>query len=201
MKTPLEVIPHGFDPMLWKPADIPKDIDVLTVGTGFQNSRVRHLKGVDRLLTSARLCPELRFMIIGWEGSSEVDIPSNVTVLPRLEHEQLLNYYQRSRSYAQLSLSEGFGCALVEAMFCGCVPVVNDVGAMPDILANLGVVVRAELDDELASGLKNAASQDLPELSKKVVRHARSTYPISLRGERIHALVRSLASGSSSASS
>jgi len=178
--------------MLWKPADITKDIDVLAVGTGFQNSRVRHLKGVDRFLTSARLCPELRFMIIGWEGSSEEDIPSNVTVLPKLEHEQLLDYYQRSRSYAQLSLSEGFGCALVEAMFCGCVPVVNAIGAMPGIVADVGVVVRAERGEELVLGLRQAASHFRPEISGEVVIHAQRIYPIRLRGERILALLQTL---------
>jgi glycosyltransferase involved in cell wall biosynthesis len=193
LKTPVDVIPHGFDPDTWKPTFGYKDIDILTVGSGFEDSRLRKLKGVDRFLVAARLCPDLRFVIIGWDARETKDIPANVSILPKVCHGELPSYYQRSKCYAQLSLSEGFGCALVEAMFCGCVPVVNAVGAMPGIVAGQGVVLQTGSDSEVVKGLRKALDSHAIGIGQEIAFHARRTYPIALRRDRILDLVRRMA--------
>jgi len=44
----------------------------------------------------------------------------------------------RVKVYAQLSYMEGFGCALAEAMLAGCIPVVTDRGALPEVVGDCG---------------------------------------------------------------
>lgn len=45
-------------------------------------------------------------------------------------------------NYLQLSLTEGFPNALIEAMACGCIPIVSSVGAMPEIVGQTGRVLK-----------------------------------------------------------
>lgn len=184
LTTPVEVIPHGFDPAKWFPAEGPKDIDVITVGSGLADERVRRLKGVDRLLDAARSCPDLRFLVVGWEGSPGHELPQNVKVMSRVPNERLPAIYQRAKCYVQLSLSEGFGCALVEAMFCGCVPVVNRVGAMPGIVDVYGKVIDARSNKDVVAAIRWACGAPM-EQSYAVVEHAMVTFPLGRRREAL----------------
>lgn len=188
LTTPVMVIPHGFDPTKWFPAEVPKDIDVITVGSGLTDERVRKLKGVDRLVDAARLCPELRFLVVGWDGSSDHGLPHNVEVMSLVPNDRLPAIYQRAKCYLQLSLSEGFGCALVEAMFCGCIPVVNQVGAMPGIVDIYGRVVDARSDQDVVSAIRWACDASI-DRSSAVAKHAMVSYPLSRRRSSLLQLV------------
>lgn len=188
LQTPVRVIPHGFDPKVWFPSDARKEIDVVTVASSLGDERIRRLKGVDRLLSVAADCPELQFLIIGWDGPSHPDHQSNVKVLPRVANEQLPEIFRKTRCYAQLSLSEGFGCALVEAMCCGCVPVVSRVGAMPGIIGGHGRAVDLESHADLAKALRWACDGPI-QRSWAVAEYVTSRFSISHRRDDLNALV------------
>ena len=51
--------------------------------------------------------------------------------------DQLLKWYQKAKYYYQLSRYESFGISLAEAMLCGCIPVISDNGALPEVRGNL----------------------------------------------------------------
>ncbi|MBL7955317.1 MAG: glycosyltransferase family 4 protein [Flavobacteriales bacterium] len=188
LRTPVRVIPHGFDTKVWFPSEVQKEIDVVTVASNLGDQRIRRLKGVDKLLSVAADCPELRFLVIGWDGATLSDLPSNVNVLPRVPNEELPGIFRRTRCYAQLSLSEGFGCALVEAMCCGCVPVVNKVGAMPGILGTHGRSIEASQDQELIEAIRWACDSP-PERAFEVAHYAMTRFDLR---ERREALFRSI---------
>jgi glycosyltransferase involved in cell wall biosynthesis len=68
-------------------------------------------------------------------------IPYKSIILEHLPREEYINTLKRAKVYCQLSRDETFGISLVEAMACGCVPVVSDKGALPWIVGDCGIVV------------------------------------------------------------
>ena len=74
-------------------------------------------------------------------------IPAESKILEHLPREEYENYLKRAKVYCQLSRDETFGISLVEAMACGCVPVVSDKGALPWIVEETGIIVPYGNDD------------------------------------------------------
>jgi glycosyltransferase involved in cell wall biosynthesis len=68
-------------------------------------------------------------------------IPYESKILENLQREEYEDNLKRAKVYCQLSRDETFGISLVEAMACGCVPVVNDKGALPWIVGDSGIIV------------------------------------------------------------
>jgi len=65
----------------------------------------------------------------------------DATVLKDVPHKTLMEAFQHAKVYCQLSYTESFGISLVEAMACGCVPVVSDRGALPEVVGDTGSIV------------------------------------------------------------
>ncbi|MDI6739197.1 MAG: glycosyltransferase [Candidatus Edwardsbacteria bacterium] len=128
-------VPMGFDAARY-PAGAAKEQLVLTVCHLKRDNLKR--KGLDTFIAAARLLPQCRFTIAGrdLDGTGEQlrrGAPANVEFTGYLEEPRLLELMGKAKVYAQLSAHEGFGCALAEAMLCGCVPVVTDRGALPEV--------------------------------------------------------------------
>lgn len=62
-------------------------------------------------------------------------------LLHNIPHESLIEEFKQAKVYCQLSYTESFGMSLLEAMACGCVPVVTDRDALPEIVGDAGIVV------------------------------------------------------------
>ncbi|MFZ1687096.1 MAG: glycosyltransferase, partial [Flavobacteriales bacterium] len=97
--------------------------------------------------------------------------------------------YQRARFYAQLSISEGFGCALAEAMLCGAVPIVSDAGSLPDVAGGTGYVLKKK-NAEAFTALLNDASRSLSSQQAVVSRGSISSrFPEEQRRDTLLGLV------------
>jgi glycosyltransferase involved in cell wall biosynthesis len=68
-------------------------------------------------------------------------VPYECIVYERLKHKILMEKLREAKVYCQLSYTESFGITNLEAMACGCVPIVTDRDALPEIIGNTGVVV------------------------------------------------------------
>ncbi|RNI28053.1 glycosyltransferase family 1 protein [Rufibacter immobilis] len=142
--TPHTVIYNGYNAEFWK-----QDFTIerqpnsfLTVCAGLNMRFTQRLKGVDLILEVAGRVPEATFTIVGApEGFKFPNQPANVRLLPKMPLEDLKAVYSAHTFYLQLSMSEGFPNALSESMLCGCVPIVSQVGAMPDLIADTGFVL------------------------------------------------------------
>lgn len=133
------VVSHAVDTDKFK-MSMALDREFVITVSGGQATR----KGVDRFLKVASLLPNRVFVIIGAVCSSEIVRQSNlqnVLLVGRVPGNQLISYYQRARFYVQLSRHEGFGVAVAEAMACGCVPVVSDAGALPEVVGDSGFII------------------------------------------------------------
>ncbi len=139
LETPTQVVPNVFDSEKWfiKLDCIRKKNKFVTV----MGQNQFYLKGGDLILKVANKFPNLEFEFIGLEAP-KLEIPNNVRFLGRKTPQELLNYFNESAYYLQLSISEGFGCALCEAMLCGCIPIVSNVNILPDIVGDSGYVLK-----------------------------------------------------------
>lgn len=168
LKTPFQVIPNGFDLNFWKP-----NKEIIKNGTVFTSVLSKEqfkLKGGDLILELAKIFPNFSFSIVGMEKPQNQNIPENLFFLGRLEPSQLRCIYQKSDFYLQLSIFEGFGCSLCEAMLCGCVPIGSCVNEIPNIIGDSGKIVFnrmvSSLEEEIlrfTSNYKTLKTKERPE--------------------------------------
>lgn len=157
-KTPIHVIFNGLDNSIFKIKHVQRiEFSFLTVALDLGNHRNYLLKGIDLILDLAKKYPKYKFSIIGSDTiyGYNGDLP-NVNVIGKVNHVNLPDIYNQHRFYLQLSMSESFGLSLCEAIMCGCIPVVSDVGMMAEIVGHFGYVLK-EKDQKPLEQLINLA--------------------------------------------
>ena len=122
-----------------------------------------HIKGIDRFVKLAEQVPEQQFVVAGLRGPAleliqwAAEPLENVRVIPGpldLETE-LIPLYRRATAYCQLSRDETFGVAVVEAMACGCAPIVTSAGGLPEVVGDSAAPVDA--DEDIIAAMRAAA--------------------------------------------
>jgi len=149
------------------------------------------LKGGDLILQLARKFPECKFYIAGTDKSAflKTDI-RNLIFLGKLSAIELRNYYNKCTFYFQLSIFEGFGCALSEAMLCGCIPIGSSVNIIPEIIGNSGFI----LGKKDITGLENIIRKVLMIENKNTLRkmareRIKNNYNIKKREQELVSLI------------
>ncbi len=125
--------------------EIVKESLIITVGL-INSENIFLLKGIDTFIEVARLLPNYKFEIIGIDKNAVKrkleNLPENVILTERTNHQDLVQYYKRAKIYCQFSRSESFGVSIVEAMNFGCVPIVTNIGGMPEIVKDIELVAK-----------------------------------------------------------
>ena len=62
-------------------------------------------------------------------------------VIENVPYATLIKAFKSAKVYCQLSYTESFCVALLEAMACGCIPVVTDRDALPEVVGDVGFIV------------------------------------------------------------
>jgi glycosyltransferase involved in cell wall biosynthesis len=161
----LELVYNGVDVgRLGRDAVSKKEDLVLTVG-GLKKDTIRR-KGIEAFVKSAALVPEAHFAVIGEALDDSIDhlisiASENVEFTGRISDSELAGWYRRAKVYVQASAYESFGMALAEAMLCGCVPVVTERGAIPEVAGDAGFYVPYGDVEKVAEGIRIALKSDL----------------------------------------
>src|SRR5207244_8164962 len=102
---------------------------VLTSVAGGRDLRV---KGIDRVIETARRLPDLQFTILGTDMESvrkvSAQLPRNLRAVPWVPHGQVGEYCRSAAVIFQPSRDESFGLAVAEGMACGCIAVTSAAG-------------------------------------------------------------------------
>ena len=163
----LKVIRHGLaDPT--KGAGVP-DVEkregrVLSVGEVNQSNLTR--KGLATFVRAAHTLPDTPFELVGfWADDGAIEFlrsiaPANVEFVGRASDADLMARMRTAKVYVQVSGHEAFGVALAEAMLHGCVPVVTDRGALPEVVGDAGRYVPYGDADATAASIREALRSD-----------------------------------------
>jgi glycosyltransferase involved in cell wall biosynthesis len=176
------VVHHGVpDPFGADPAD--KERAALTVGAIDRTTLVQ--KGQLTFVEAARELPDVDFVVAGkWLDDAVQQLraaaPTNVKLTGWLSDEDLLALYRRCAVYVQASRHEGFGLAVAEAMLGGCVPVVMNVTAMPEVVGDAGILIESQRGAEVAAGIRRALELG-PDASRRARERILTTFPMASR--------------------
>jgi glycosyltransferase involved in cell wall biosynthesis len=108
----------------------------------------------------------------------------NVEFTGWLSDEELHERYRRASVYVQASRHEGFGLAVAEAMLAGCVPVVTNVTAMPEVVGDAGVTISSQKPEEVAEGVRRALEL-VPDGGRRARERVLTEFPLERRRDAL----------------
>ena len=163
IKSKIYRISPGFD---LKPQSYPKKENfVMFVGNLNMDKVMAIGKGLDSLIEVARKIPDIEFYVVGkgkYIDNVKHDVPSNLIFTGELFGKKLYDMYKRAAIYCQLSLSDGFGLAIAEAMASGCA-----ILATTD-LGQKGIIAKQKDIPAMIKGIKYL--KDNPKIVEKMGR-------------------------------
>ena len=180
------VVHHGV-PDPFERAGAHKERLALTVGAIDRGTLIQ--KGQLPFVQAARDLPDVRFTFAGkWlDGSVErlrARAGDNVHFTGWLSDEDLYSAYGRAAVYVQASRHEGFGLAVAEAMLAGCVPVVVNVTAMPEVVGDAGVLIDSQEPQVVADGVRRALDLG-PDAARRARERILTAFPMERRRDGI----------------
>ncbi len=182
LKTPFQTVENGYDAQYfnmhtpWKS----RSRHFLTIGTDFHLFSTYSRKGIDLILESATKLPDYTFTVVGLPPDAPYRIPPNVFAAGKIPFQDVLKYCNNHKFYLQLSMMEGLPNALCEAMLCGCIPVVSDMGSLPMVIGNSGYILNTKSVEEFLD-LVEEIDFDRDEKSHKARQRIKNNYPIARR--------------------
>jgi glycosyltransferase involved in cell wall biosynthesis len=187
-KANLCVIPLACDTEKFKPIRGRKENLVITVCYVNRDNIKR--KGLKTFVESAKFLPNVKFALIGAHVDDAVNYlkkisSPNVEFTGYVSSEELIKWYQRAKVYCQLSYEEGFGVALIEAMACGCIPVVSSKAkALRETVGECAFYVPYGDLKITSEAIKEALSAPL-DLGLKARERVRSLFSIKEREKKL----------------
>lgn len=187
-KGSVVTIYNGIDTNLFKPDDVSKENTVLTVA--LINKDNIKIKGLDVFVKTAARLQDVDFILVGNHDNSIGSLTKRSSRNFRnVEYslDSVINHYQKAKVYAQLSFHESFGVSVVEAMSCGCVPVVTTRGALPEVVGDCGFYVPYGDVEATAKAIEKALSDT--NLGKRARRRVIDMFSIEMRNKKLLELV------------
>jgi len=186
------ILPWGIDLNLFKPHNekVFKRRTIICVGALVKR------KGHELLLKAFKkvlnYINDVDLLIIG-RGPEEQELKKlvnnlgiidNVRFINYVETSELSTYYSSSEFFVSATLHEGFGVVFAEAMACGLPIVSTNVGAVPEVVGEAGILVEPKNPEQLAEAMLKLLNDSKlrEELSKKALERA-SRFSIEKRTE------------------
>ena len=144
--VPLVVNPRGF-----RPGSLRSDVFFQSIPLVLQHEPAAHF-----------LCPSMAGQPEAIEWVERLKIGQQVHLLPTLPQTQLWEIFLRAEVFVSPSVHDGTPNSLLEAMACGCLPVVGDIESMrewitPGVNGLLADAANPQaLAEAIAMGLENA---------------------------------------------
>lgn len=176
-----------------------RERDRLAISVGVVRHSNLRRKGHLPFVRAAALLPDVQFVLAGKWRDDAIDLlrreaGNNVVFTGFLEDAQLDALLRRAAVYVQASRHEGFGLSLAEGMLAGCVPVVSDVGALPEVVGDVGVMIANSTPEQVAEGVVRALNVGREEGARARAR-VLDQFPLRARAEGLWREVQAAANG------
>jgi glycosyltransferase involved in cell wall biosynthesis len=96
-----------------------------------------------------------------------------------------------SEDRGEVTIGEGFGMAVAEAMIAGCVPVVTAAGTLPEVVGDASITVAQPTAEAVAPGVRDALALG-PETRERARQRILEHFPLERRERALHAVVAGL---------
>ena len=184
------VVHHGVPDPFGSLPEGPREPLAVTVSNVARVALER--KGLRRFVEAGAHLPDVELRLVGaWTDGAADELralaPPNVRLTNRLSDEELDDLLRRASVYVQASRHEGFGMGVAEAMLAGCIPVVTDAGALPEVVGDAGVVVGPE-PEAIAEGVQRALGLG-PEARAAARERIATRFPLQVRRDGLLGLV------------
>ena len=189
----LKVVYNGVDIEMFKPSLEKKEKIAVTIG-GATKQHCK-LKGLETFAKSSVHFSDYKFVIIGSTEPSTVaklkKINPKLVFTEKITHDEVMKWLQRAKIYCQLSYIESFGLGNAEAMCCGCIPVVTEIGALPEIVDRNGFYARYGDVESTTDAIKKALDCN-NELTKMARERIKKMFSLEKREKELVEIIRSL---------
>ena len=157
---------HGIDTSMKKMAksvkNLPKEY-ILAVG------RINIRKNISTLIRSISLIKNknIKLVIVGedsWKKENiniDEKLKSRIVFLKNISNEELGYIYSNARVFCFVSLDEGFGLPIVEAMSFGIPVICSNISVMPEVSGNAGILVNPYRENQIADKIDLLLSDKL----------------------------------------
>ena len=178
------VVHHGV-PDPFGDLDPEREREPLAITVGHLVKTTLMQKGHQPFVEAAKHLPDVRFVFVGKAHDDAIShlralAPPNVEFTGWLSDDDLEETYRRASVYVQASRHEGFGLAVAEAMLAGCVPVVMDVTAMPEVVDGAGILISSQAPEAVAAGVREALALG-PDAHQRARDRILGTFPMQIR--------------------
>ena len=135
------------------------------------------------------LLPEIKIMI-----EQHADLRQRIVLLGKIGHEELQSWFSAADFYISGSHREGSGYALLEAMACGCIPVVTAIASFKKITQDgkYGLLYRAGNAGALFETLMQLNKTDLGKMPEDIIEHFQQALSFSSIAEDLYAICEKL---------
>lgn len=178
-KTPIEVIPYGFNSDIFYPKNNQKEIrkklflpidKKIILSVGYLDERKGHKYLIDAVGKLIKKRTDIKCLIIGSGGLykklcdqiDKLNLNDYCSIIQNIpDHKVIADYMRSSDLFVLSSLTEGFGIVLVEAMACGKPGVATINGGSEEIIKSetMGILCRKGNDKELADAIDKALNK------------------------------------------
>ena len=174
---------NGYPVLLWV-GNLVSGKDPMTVLTGF-NKYLQHNPGA-RLYMIYRKT-ELLSKVKAHIAAHEL-LQKAVLLVGEVNHEALEQWFSAADFYISGSHKEGSGFALIEAMACGCIPVVTAIPSFKKITNDgaLGFLFEPGNTDDLYNALLKTSQTDIGKYSDQVSHYFKTTLTFDAIAKQLH---------------
>tara|TARA_B110000285_G_scaffold155122_1_gene173067 strand:- start:3509 stop:4558 length:1050 start_codon:yes stop_codon:yes gene_type:complete len=180
VNTPAKTIYNGYNPNKWVFSSEKVANSFITIAADLGSRFGSKLKGIDLIINTAPKFPDCNFYIVGGDKLNE-KLPENVIPIGNMPNDELPKFISDKQFYLQLSMSEGFPNSLCEAMLCGAIPIVSNVGAMPKIVGADGFILKEKSDIYLESIINLALKSNKDSLAVAARKRIADNFSLSRR--------------------
>jgi glycosyltransferase involved in cell wall biosynthesis len=117
---------------------------------------------------------------------------NSIVLLGKIDHSELLYWFNSADFFISASHYEGSGTALCEAMSCGCIPVVTDIPSFRMISGGCGELYEPGNEEALLSALNNAVDINISEERDYVLSHFENNLSFQAIAARFQKILNSL---------